>query len=168
MKKYVKSRTKRGFTLLELMLAIAIMMITMESIFSLIISTYSSHREVGYMNCCTELLEINSTALETHMLGFLGSPDKSVEYTCKNACVCANGNPIVDVSSIPSKTGGPKFHIEVEFKDIEAEKVTYIITVMDNESNTKYGSINKTVWLPHASNGSVVISGGGSSLKISK
>lgn len=160
---------KKGFTLLELMLAIAIMMITMESIFSLIITTYNSQREVSYMNSCTDLLELNSEAIEAEILAFTGSSDTALNIGVDGVTATKNGNtPLFNLSSIKTRTGADKFAIELRATLPEGSKevIQYTITVKDLENGGKYGSITNSVWLPH-SDGKITI-GGGSTIKLEK
>ncbi|MCQ2532973.1 MAG: prepilin-type N-terminal cleavage/methylation domain-containing protein [Clostridia bacterium] len=167
MKIIKKTNNKHGFTLLEVMLAIAIMMITFEAIFSLIISVYNSHREVSYMNGATELLELNSIALEKSVLGFAGSSASSITYGTSNAVITAGGTKLFDLDSVTKRGGGPKFSISVTYNQISSEEIEYKIVVNDLEYNEQYGSISNTIWIPHA-NGKITISASGSTLTLSK
>lgn len=167
MKRVNKTKSKRGFTLIEVMLAIAILMITMESIFSLIISVYNSHREVSYINDATELLELNSLALERSILAFTGSSVSSITYGCEDAVVTAGGSKLFNLDSVVGKNGSAKFSISVNFSKLNNEELQYTIRVIDNEAGTQYGSITNTVWLPHAT-GKIEITASGSSLKLTK
>lgn len=168
MKIISKTKNKRGFTLLEVMLAIAIMMITFESIFSLIISVYNSHREVSYMNGATELLELNSIALEKSVLGFTGSSASSITYGTNGAVITAGGSKLFNLDSVSSKSGGAKFDISVTYTKVNAEEIQYKIVVRDLENGgAQYGSVTNTIWLPHSS-GKINIEASGNSLTLSK
>lgn len=163
-----KHNGKKGFTLLEVMLAIAIMLITFESIFSLMVSVYNSHLEVSYMNGATELLELNSLALERSVLGFAGSSASSVTYSADGAVISNGSGKLFNLNSVKGRGNIDKFTISLEFSKLSEEEVQYKIIVRDMENGgTQYGSVTNTIWLPHAS-GKISIAASGSSLTLTK
>lgn len=154
MRKYNKSR--KGFTLLEVVLAIAIMMLTASVFFSLILVVVKSHTNVVAANDMADFAMLNGRAIENAVINSKSigeSGSKKIKVTGNR--ICKGAIPLVSMEQYEIIPSNDKWEISVSFRSEAATRMVYYTITLKDQAN-KIDGINKytytysgSVYIPH-------------------
>lgn len=155
----INKNKKRAFTLVEVMLALAIMALTIGVFFSLILVVMKSHSNVVATNDIADFAMLNAMAFENTVINAktVGTGDKTISV--KGNKLCVGNEPICDLKQYQVNPG-PKDKWEMDFKCSISKSgyCEYTITLSDNAdytgisgmANHKGYTYNGCVYIPHA------------------
>lgn len=158
----IKSHNKKkaGFTILELVLAMAIMLIVVPFIFGTFYIINVSHANVTLINDAQDYAALNATAIENILINAKavtvsssGSPGPgySVLSYDSNGNLLLNGVPAFDYDHYKVKDGNQKWSLDVLFTlDAGKKTVNYTITISDKSKAKPVYKLNSSVYLPSA------------------
>ncbi len=168
MRKYNKSR--KGFTLLEVVLAIAIMMLTASVFFSLILVVVKSHTNVVAANDMADFAMLNGRAIENAIINSKSVGDSGGKtIKVKGNRVCKGATPLLSMEQYEIIPSNDKWEISVSFKSDAATRTVYYTVTLKDQAN-KIDGVNKytytysgSVYIPHgtvkdSSGSSIVVS----------
>ncbi|MBO4637770.1 MAG: prepilin-type N-terminal cleavage/methylation domain-containing protein [Clostridiales bacterium] len=162
----MKRKNKKGFTLIEMMLSIAIIVLISGLFASLIWATKDTYYRTYNNNDSTDYAALYSQALENFILRdwqMINSlEDKKVSYCIRDAdsaIVRGEGNsptysPIFTLEQMTNRAGDQKWRIyitDVSFTSTNNQYLLkYTIYVIDNYTNpgTLQSSYTSSMWLP--------------------
>lgn len=149
MRKVVKTN-KKAFTLVEVMLAIAIMMITMPCIIMLIITIVDANKAVYRHNDVIDYAYVNKQAFENRILNAqtVGSGDHVI--TCTNGVLTCDGAEMFDVGLYFAEPNGVQtWDVRAVFSVEPNGEVTYnFIYYLHSTGEEIYTDIG-IVYIPH-------------------
>lgn len=181
--KRISKNNKKAFTLVEMMLAIAITLIISSVFVALMVSIQKSYYKVYTQNDATDYAALFSQALENYMLVDYGretnaatgsSITYSIHSTDTDCSFCVNGTSQLSCDQITGTNGYNKWYIMLDLSgtsfDAATGMLTYRIVVVDG-THLDYaapGVIQLTYegsfWLPHfdpTTSGSIAIEADG-------
>lgn len=157
MQKVLKSklsiRSKIGFTLIEMMLVIAILMITVGAFFSLIVVIKSGYVRAAAMNDLVDYASLNARAIDNKLINAQAIGTGSSAIKSVNGQLCdESGRAIINYNQYETNgTNGDqvKWRTETIFSVNAAGLVSYTIKVYDNYDNSNVYTLSGSVWVPH-------------------
>lgn len=171
------NKSKKGFTLLEVMLSIAIISIIGGLYVTMLISVTESHNTIYNVDNSTDYAMLYAKAIENNVLGTVQDEgatsatwmvDPSQSYY-----ITKNGSPIFTLKQNQVTSGGVRKNkwnvtmtFEVDSKKLDASTynytITYHIKVIDNYYNPGRETANYTssFVIPHFGNGKIEQVGG--------
>ena len=153
MRKY--SKTRKGFTLVEVMLAIAIMVMTAGVFFSLIVVVMKSHLNVVNTNDCEDFALLNARAFENAVINAKEVGSGSNVISVSGNQLCKNGAPLFDLEQYKIEPGHQdKWTVEFEYNLSDKGVCEYTIKLSDNTGaisnvNNYVYEYNNTFYIPH-------------------
>ena len=178
------AKSKKGFTLLEVMLSVAIIAIIGGLYVTMLLSVHESHNTIYNIDNSTDYAMLYAKAIENNVLGTVQS-DSPVNAIWKvdpsqNCLITKNGTPIFTLKQNQVGAEGSrknKWNVAMTF-DVESQKldastynytVKYEITVIDNFYNPgrETAHYNSSFVVPHFGNGKIEAVGG-NQLKFTK
>lgn len=173
-------KSKKGFTLLEVMLSVAIIAIVGGLYVTMLLSVHESHNTIYNIDNSTDYAMLYGKAIENNVLGTVQADGaKNATWTVdpsQNCLITKNGTPIFTLKQNQVGAAGSrknKWNVEMTF-DVESQKldaqaynytVKYEITVIDNFYNPgrETAHYNSSFVVPHFTNGKLEASGSGNS-----
>lgn len=132
-------KSKKGFTLLELMLSIAIILMISGLLVGLIVAIKDAYMTVYNQNDSADYALLQARTFEQSFLGnaFNGDNDASFEYTIKDNQLNCNNTPIVVFNQMKTQGGAKdKWSIVMGFKyEDTTNLVRYRVCMYDNYYN---------------------------------
>lgn len=128
MRKCFKSN-KKGFTLVEMMLAIAIMMLVSAFFITMLWSIINGHSYVAYENDLADFAALNAQALENELLKATSIGTGGHTLSVDGLVLTKDGNKLFDVNEYQGRADGEvlKYTLTVTFGvDADLGVVTYI------------------------------------------
>lgn len=185
MRRYSKRKTmnKIAFTLLELVLVMAIMVLLCSYIFSTFYIINSSHADVAVLNDAKDYLALNNRAIQNILcnasaasvdgssiadVGGTGSIERIFVDAVSGRIVYSSGSSgtqflLENYEQYKLSDGSDKWSIELLFyANSGSQTVSYTIKLIDNATDTEYTQLQSSVYLPSADSSSVVSNGTGS------
>lgn len=151
------NKSKKGLTLLEIMLAIAIMVLTASVFFSLILVVMKSHTNVVAADDMADFALLNARAFENTVINAKDVGTGSVVISVRNNKLCKGTAPLFDLEQYKVIPGNKdKWKLEFECTVLGNGIVNYTIKLSDQSGTTvaglnKYNYVyNGTVYIPHA------------------
>lgn len=179
-------KSKKGFTLLEVMLSIAIIAIIGGLYVTMLLSVHESHNTIYNVDNSTDYAMLYAKAIENDVLGSVQdeNPDNATWMVdpAQSCLITKNGTPIFTLKQ--NQVGGPgakknKWNVQMTF-DVDAQKldaqtynytVKYDITVVDNfyDPGRITAQYSSSFVVPHFGNGTIEATGSGQNqLKFTK
>jgi len=164
------SCSKRAFTLIEMMLAIAISMLFVTLIFATFYIVNSSHAKVAVINDAKDFASLNMNAISNMiinsdfiLLSNVSIPSDvnrnylSVFYDSSTSSVLwyrtANNSGVAFTYDQYTVTGGTvKWKISPSFSKDSAHSVKVNLDIIDNSTGTVYYTLTKTIFLANVIN----------------
>lgn len=156
------NRRKKGFTLLELVLAMAIMLIVIPFVFGTFYIINVSHANVTLINDAKDYAALNGRAIENILINskavnVSSSTSSEAGYTVlsfnADGVLLLNGNPPFTYDQYTVEDGTQKWILAVTFLlDPGTKSINYTIQVKDNTKTgkpVKY-TLSSSVYLPSA------------------
>lgn len=150
-------KTKRAFTLVEVMLAVAIIALTAGIFFSLILVVMKSHVNVVTTNDVADFALLNARALENTVVNAKTIGEGSNKISVQGNKLCKNGTPLFDLDQYKVEPGDQdKWQMTFNYEINENGLCTYSINLKDNSSTAVEGlnkynyTYNGSVYVPHA------------------
>lgn len=144
------SKNKKAFTLVEIMLAIAIMMLVMPCIAMLLATIVRANEAVFNKNDVVDYAYANRLALEGYLANAstLGNGDQIISTS--NGVITINGNPLVDVTTYFAHPNGTQtWDAVTKFTVSGTGVVDYEISYyLHGTSNALYVD-EGTIYIPH-------------------
>lgn len=161
------NKNKKGFTLVEVMLAVAIIAMTAGMFFSLILVVMKSHANVVSANDCADFAMINARAFENSVINAksVGAGGDNTIQVVGNK-LCKNGTPLFNLDQYKVEPG-PKDKWVLTFTyDIDTNGYcNYKIGLADSNATSsvdgliKYTYVyNGSVYIPHCEIDSDIVS----------
>ncbi len=155
--KIVNKTGKRGFTLVEMMLAIAIMMMVSVFFITMLWSIINGHQYVAYENDLADYAALNAQALEVKLLQAtkIGAGDDYL-YIPNNSLILTSDDdgPLFHVNEYVIRAQGDvelKYTMTASFNvNAETGEVTYLFGF--HGTNGKQDFYSGTIYIPTASN----------------
>lgn len=151
------NKSKKGLTLLEIMLAIAIMVLTASVFFSLILVVMKSHTNVVAADDMADFALLNARAFENTIINAKDVGSGSATISVRNNKLCKGTTPLFDLEQYKVVPGGKdKWKLEFTCSVNTNGLVNYTIKLSDQATSTvsglnKYNYIyNGSVYVPHA------------------
>ncbi|HOO48860.1 MAG TPA: prepilin-type N-terminal cleavage/methylation domain-containing protein [Saccharofermentans sp.] len=151
------NKNKKGFTLVEVMLALAIMMITVGAFYGLIISVQQAHVDVYNYNDAADYASLNAQAIENVVLSsdYIGSNGGAAVRTLSSDgnILCVNNSPAFAMATSQITKNGvlmDRYRLVVYFTVVDSETVDYTVEVYNNFDDHLDASVSGSVWLPHS------------------
>lgn len=147
-------KNKKAFTLVEMMLAIAIIMLTMDAFYGLILMSYQAHLKVFNTNDATDYAMLNARAIENVLVQAkeFSSGSGAHKVSCDGTIATLDNAPMFTMTQVTYADGSAKWKLDITFTPgSQKGEISYTIKVYDNYYNpgnltTTYSS---TVWVPH-------------------
>lgn len=162
------NKNKKAFTLVEVMLAVAIIAMTAGVFFSLILVVMKSHVNVVSTNDCADFAMLNARAFENTVINAkkVGPGGANTVQVVGNK-LCKNGAPLFDLDQYKVEPGAKdKWYMEFSYELDENGVCAYTIKLTDSSLGSAVDGVNTytyvyngTVYIPHCD----VTAGGGSS-----
>lgn len=154
------SKTKRGFTLVEVMLALAIMIITIGVFYSVIIMVAKSHNNVASINDAADYAMLNARAFENAVINAKEVGSSGTHKVDSNGSViCMDGAPLFSLQQYQTIPDGVnKWTLEFRYENSANGRVQYWITVKSTKSaadtmedmvHVGDYTLHGTVYIPH-------------------
>ena len=165
MRKINKSQSHKsniGFTLLEMVLVIAILLIVMPMIVSSFILVIRSHQGVTYLNDAKDLASLTAKVIDNRLINaneIMISNDNGGASGFKvlhfnNGDVLVDGVPAFDYPHY-TINGVRKWNIVVTFSAAPAaSSVRYVIDIVDTSSGEVYYTLESSAYLPNTDSSS--------------
>lgn len=159
------NKNKKAFTLVELMLAVAIIIMTSGIFFSLIIMVMKSHTNVATTNDAADYALLNARAFENTVINAktVGTGDSSI-YVSHNK-LTKDGTPLFDLEQYKIEPDGiDKWNVTFSYELNSKGVCNYTIKLSDASSVSVAGlnkyvyTYNGSVYIPHTT-GSTAASG---------
>jgi prepilin-type N-terminal cleavage/methylation domain-containing protein len=152
-----KSKTKKGFTLVEVLLAVAIMVMTAGVFFSLMLVVMKSHSNVVAANDLADYAMLTGRAFENVVINAKNVGKGSNAITADGNKLCLNGNPLFELDQYKTfPDGEDKWQMEFTAQVCEGGIVKYTIHLTDSFTQNVEGlanfdyEYNGEVYVPHA------------------
>ena len=183
MRRTIKS--KKGFTLLEVMLSVAIIAIIGGLYVTMLLSVHESHNTIYNIDNSTDYAMLYAKAIENNVLGTVQDENPAnatwMVDPSQNCLITKNGKPIFTLKQNQVGAAGArknKWNVTMTF-DVDSQKldaqtynytVKYEITVIDNFYNPgrETAHYNSSFVVPHFGNGQIEVAGSGNQLKFTK
>lgn len=150
------SKNKKAFTLLEMMISIAIMCLTAAAFFSLILTTRQAHLKVYDVNEACTYATLNAHALENTILnydtfGISASGGSTHRISTDSTFITLDGTQVFSYD-IKNQSGVDKWRmtLSVSMDPSDSEVVNYVITAYSNITGDVVYTYTGSVWLPHS------------------
>ena len=150
---------KKGFTLIEVVLAIAIMLIVIPMVVGSFIIVARSHQSVLQLNDAKDLAYITATAIDNKIINaesIIVSTDESVAggysvLSFSGGDTFLNGVKMFDYPHFSSQTPGVnKWNVVVTFNaEPLISTVLYKIDIIDNDNGSTFYSLQSSSFLPN-------------------
>ena len=138
MRKVVKTNSKKAFTLVEVMLALAIMLIAIGVFFATIVLVVRSHTNVSAINDMVDFAMLNARAFENAACNArtVGEGDQEISVN-GDGKLALNGTPLFDLTQYQVVPTGDKWNVDFTCSIKDGGLVEYTITVSDSRSSTE-------------------------------
>lgn len=171
----MKFVSRRAFTLIELLLAIAITLIFVSLVFSTFYIVNSSHAKVVVLNDAKDYASLNMDAISNLMINSdkiilsnsqIHTADEinytSIYYDSATSSILnyssTSGSAVAFSYDQYTISGGTvKWKVSPTFSKANAHSVKIILDIFDNATNELYYSLTRTVYLPNIDKGSAII-----------
>ena len=168
MKKIVKN--KKGLTLIETVLALAIFIMSIAIFFSVIILVVKSHNNVSSINDLADYAMLNGKAFENTVQNAkaLGTGSRVISVNADNQ-LCLDGAPLFDLEQYKTIPDGAQNKWTLSFTyDVKANGVVdYVFTVKDTAATSLEGMYVEngydyagSVYCPHLKAANITVGGG--------
>lgn len=144
------NKCKKGFTLVELMLAIAIMMLVMPCVIMLLMSISEANRSVFKKNDVVDYAYANRLAIESRIINAqsIGSGDHAISVS--NGIFTFDGNPLIDVETYFSHPNGTQtWDVYPRFIISGVGVVDYIIEYREHGTTHILYTDEGSFYIPH-------------------
>ena len=151
------NKSKKGFTLLEVMLAVAIMAMCAGIFFSLILVVVKSHTNVVAANDMEDYAILNARAFENSIINCqkvnVSETGSKTIRIFKNKLV-KNNSPLFNLQQYNIVPSGDKWKVEFKCRVSSDGTVDYVFTLTDNAGamqgiNNYTYTYENTVYVPH-------------------
>lgn len=151
-------KNKRAFTLVEMMLAVAIIIMTSGVFFSLIITVMKSHTNVAATNDVADFALLNAKAFENTVINAkeVGSGSNKI-YVNANNQLSKNGTALFNLNQYKVEPdGNDKWAVDFSYTLDENGLCNYTIKLSDASTITMEGIVKYvytykgSVYIPHA------------------
>ncbi|MCQ2467459.1 MAG: prepilin-type N-terminal cleavage/methylation domain-containing protein [Clostridia bacterium] len=149
------SKNKKAFTLVEVMLAVAIIALTAGIFFSLILVVMKSHVNVVTTNDCADYALLNARAFENSIINAKTAGSGSSNIQVVNNKLCKDGNPLFDLDQYKVEPGAKdKWLMTFNYELSENGVCNYTITLADQATyveglNNYTYKYEGSVYIPH-------------------
>lgn len=166
-------KSNHGFTLLEMVVVIAIILIVMPMIVASFILVIRSHQGVTYLNDAKDLASLTSLVIDNRLINaneIIISNDTGVASGYKvlhfnNGDVLVNGVPAFDYPHFTNE-GIRKWNIVVTFSAAPAaSSVRYKVDIVENSSGDVYYTLESSAYLPNTDPSSFTGASSGTTIK---
>lgn len=162
---------KRAFTLIEMVLAMAITLIFVGLIFSTFYIVNSSHARVAVMNDARDFASLNMTAIEnltvnSDLIIISDSPvfsydsDEYISIYYDNTgsgilyfAKAASSSPAFAYDQYKLSNGKVKWSVDASFEKDSKQSVLVTLDIIDNATGNVYYTLTKTLFLPNVTKG---------------
>jgi len=156
--------SKKAFTLIEIVLAMAIMIIVIPLAFSAFYLVQRSHASVAVMNDAKDYASLNSRAIENLVLNASNASVTSSQDTAYDNSIFSNSgvlylrkggvsDVLFDYTQYTITSGQEKWKVTVDFSlSSGTNTLSYTVHLFDNSdpsSLTPYYSLSSSVYLPN-------------------
>ena len=168
-------RNKKGFTLIEAVLVIAITVIVIPMILGTFIIIQDSHANVAFTNDAKDFAYLNQRAIDNVLVNAEAAITSdnttpgggfSVIHVVDGHQLMINDSPVFGYNHYTTSSGEPKWDMDIEFSvnGSAPKNVYYTIKIYDRETGDPFYILRSSSYLPNATTSDVIDGGGSSTL----
>lgn len=173
--KRTRTKNRKGFTLIEMVLVIAITMIIIPMVLATFIIIHRSHENVIFTNDAKDFAYLNQRTIDNILVNAVRAETSSnttpvagysVIHVEDGHQLMVNDTPAFSYQHYPdpSGSGEPKWYMEIEFIAQGNNTVDYTIHIFDRDTGEQFYQLHTSSYLPNAAPDDIIDGGATSSL----